>query len=36
MARGHDAQLEAAIDHLLMKMEQEPRPWPQHEPYPKQ
>jgi tricorn protease len=36
MARGHDAQLETAIDYLLKKIEEEPRPWPQHGPYPAQ
>jgi len=34
MARGVDAQLNAAIDYLLKKIEEEPRPWPEHEPFP--
>jgi tricorn protease len=34
MARGVDAQLNAAIDHLLQKIAEEPRPWPAHEPFP--
>jgi len=36
MARGYDAQLETAIDYLLKKFEEEPLPWPQHGPHPKQ
>lgn len=31
MADGHDAQLQAAIDYLLEKMEEEPVVWPEHE-----
>ena len=31
MADGHDAQLQAAIDHLLGKLEAEPVVWPEHE-----
>ncbi len=34
MARGEDAQLNTAIDYLMKKIEEEPRPWPQHEPFP--
>jgi tricorn protease len=34
VARGHDAQLTKAIEVLLQKIEEEPRPWPQHEPFP--
>jgi len=34
MARGEDAQLTAAIDYLMKKIEEEPRPWPVHEPFP--
>ena len=34
MARGIDAQLDAAVDYLLKKIEEEPRPWPEHEPFP--
>ena len=34
VARGHDAQLTKAIEVLLRKIEEEPRPWPQHEPFP--
>jgi tricorn protease len=34
VARGHDAQLTKAIEVLLQKIEAEPRPWPQHEPFP--
>ena len=34
MARGHDAQLHKAIEVLMQKIEQEPRGWPEHEPFP--
>ena len=34
MARGHDAQLMAAVKHLLDKINSEPITWPQHEPIP--
>jgi len=34
MARGYDAQLMKAIEVLLEKIEEEPRPWPEHEPFP--
>ena len=35
MARGHDAQLVKAIEVLKRKIEAEPRPWPEHGPYPR-
>jgi tricorn protease len=35
MARGYDAQLMAGIEHLLKKIEEYPRPWPTHPPFPK-
>ncbi len=35
VARGHDAQLVKAIEVLMEKIEANPRPWPQHGPYPK-
>jgi len=34
MARGIDAQLMTAIDYLMKKITEEPRPWPEHEPFP--
>jgi tricorn protease len=34
MAKGIDAQLNAAIDYLMKKIEEDPRPWPVHEPFP--
>lgn len=34
MARGYDAQLMTGIEYLLKKIREEPRPWPEHEPYP--
>jgi tricorn protease len=34
MARGHDAQLMKAIEVLMEKIDGEPRPWPDHEPFP--
>jgi tricorn protease len=34
MARGHDAQLVRGIEYLLRKIEEDPRPWPEHEPFP--
>ena len=34
MARGHDAQLEKAIEVLLDAIKKDPRPWPQHPPFP--
>ncbi len=33
MSRGEDAQLRTAIDVLMKKIEEEPRPWPEHEPF---
>ncbi|MFQ6104116.1 MAG: S41 family peptidase [Candidatus Glassbacteria bacterium] len=33
MSRGHDAQLEKAIEVLMKKIEEDPRPWPEHEPF---
>ena len=35
MARGYDAQLMKAVDVLLKEIKADPRPWPQHQPYPK-
>ncbi len=35
MARGYDAQLMKAVDELLKEIKADPRPWPQHQPYPK-
>ena len=32
--RGYDAQLMKGIEVLMEKIETEPRPWPQHEPFP--
>jgi tricorn protease len=34
MARGYDAQLMTGIEVLLKKIKEDPRPWPQHPPYP--
>ncbi len=34
MARGHDAQLMKAIEVIQKKIANDPRPWPQHEPFP--
>ncbi len=34
MARGYDAQLMKAVEVLLEKIEQDPRPWPVHEAFP--
>jgi len=34
MARGYDAQLMKAIEYLMEQIRQDPRPWPEHEPYP--
>jgi len=36
MSNGYDAQLMKAIEVLSEKIEREPRPWPEHGPYPKQ
>ncbi len=35
MARGYDAQLMKAVEVLSKEIKAEPRPWPQHQPYPK-
>ncbi len=35
VARGHDAQMEKAIQVLMEKIESDPRPWPRHGPYPR-
>jgi tricorn protease len=32
--RGEDAQLLKAVEYLQQKIAEEPRPWPQHPPYP--
>jgi tricorn protease len=34
MQRGYDAQLMTAVDYLMKKIKEEPRPWPKHEAYP--
>jgi tricorn protease len=34
VARGHDAQLMKAVEVLLEQIKNDPRPWPQHEPFP--
>ncbi len=34
MTRGYDAQLRKAVEVVLEKIEREPRPWPEHEPFP--
>jgi tricorn protease len=33
VARGHDAQLMKAIEVLMEKIKEDPRPWPEHEPF---
>jgi tricorn protease len=33
MSRGYDAQLMKAIEVLMKKIEEDPRPWPKHEPF---
>jgi hypothetical protein len=35
MARGYDAQLMTGIEYLLKKIKENPRPWPQHPPFPR-
>ncbi len=35
VARGYDAQLMKAVDVLMQKIEEDPRPWPEHKPFPK-
>ena len=34
IARGYDAQLEKGIEVLLKKIKEDPRDWPEHEPFP--
>ncbi len=34
MMKGRDAQLDKGIEMLLAKIKAEPRPWPQHAPFP--
>ncbi len=34
VAEGYDAQLMKAVEVLLKKIKEEPRPWPKHEPFP--
>lgn len=34
MAKGHDAQLEKAVDVVLKEIRDDPRPWPNHPPFP--
>ncbi len=34
MQRGHDAQLMKGIEHLMQKIKEAPRPWPNHEAFP--
>ncbi len=36
MARGYDAQLMKGIEVLLEKIKKEPKPWPKHDPIPKE
>ncbi|WP_457565507.1 S41 family peptidase, partial [Caldithrix abyssi] len=36
MHKGYDAQLMKAVDYLMKKIKEEPRPWPKHEPFPRQ
>jgi tricorn protease len=35
VARGYDAQLMKAVEVLMQKIEENPRPWPEHKPFPK-
>ncbi|MBE0460978.1 MAG: PD40 domain-containing protein [Candidatus Aminicenantes bacterium] len=35
MAQGYDAQLMKGIEVLMKKIKEDPRPWPKHEPFPK-
>jgi tricorn protease len=35
VARGYDAQLMKAVEVLMQKIKEEPRPWPEHKPFPK-
>lgn len=34
VAKGYDAQLMKVVEVLLKKIKEDPRPWPQHEPFP--
>jgi tricorn protease len=34
MARGYDAQLRKGIEVLMKKIKEDPRPWPEHAPFP--
>jgi tricorn protease len=34
MANGHDAQLMKAIEVLMQKIKEDPKPWPKHESFP--
>ena len=34
MARGYDSQLMKAIEYLMKKIKENPRPWPKHRPFP--
>jgi len=36
VARGYDAQLMKEVEVLLKKIKEDPRPWPEHEPFPVQ
>jgi tricorn protease len=36
VARGYDAQLMKAVEVLMQKIKEDPRPWPEHKPFPKQ
>jgi tricorn protease len=34
VAKGYDAQLMKGVEVLLKKIKEDPRPWPEHEPFP--
>jgi hypothetical protein len=34
MSQGYDTQLMKAVDYLMNKIEEEPKKFPEHEPYP--
>ena len=34
VAEGYDAQLMKGVEVLLKKIKEDPRPWPEHEPFP--
>ncbi|MCD6377028.1 MAG: PD40 domain-containing protein [Caldisericaceae bacterium] len=36
MRKGYDAQLMKAVEYLLEQIKKDPRPWPKHEPFPRQ